>query len=83
VVTSQREYGSRIKVRNNSGGTRWIEVVGPSSEDVGCSTAVSTANGGIYQCVASVSIRQYANLIWIACTTSACTAASYGNIDFD
>jgi hypothetical protein len=83
VATSQREYGSRIKVRNDAGATRYIKVVGPSGENVGCSTAISTANGATYQCVASVTIRQFANLVWIACTTSGCTAASYGNIDFD
>jgi hypothetical protein len=83
AVTSQREFGSRIKARNGSGGTRYIKVVGPNGENVGCSTVQNISNGGLYQCVASVGIRQYPNLVWIACTTSACTAASYGNIDFD
>lgn len=84
VVTSQRELGgNRVKVRNAAGATRYVKVVGPSGENVGCSTATATANGSVYQCLANVTVRQYANLVWIACTTSACTAASYGNIDFD
>lgn len=80
LATTQREYGLRVRVRNNSGGSRYIWALGPGLQNIGC-TEQLIANGGTYNCLASVSIGQYDALLITARTST--NLKSSGAVDFD
>jgi hypothetical protein len=81
IATSHRVYGSQVQVRNSSGGTREIIVLGPAFQGVGCG-AQSITNGSIYSCQAGVGISEYNDLL-IIMTNTVGGAQTLAAIDFE
>lgn len=72
----------RIRIRNLSGGDRYVWALGPALQNIGCSR-VRVATGGTYSCDASLSVGQYSDLFLLVETTTPPVRQSYGAIDFD
>jgi hypothetical protein len=81
LATSHRLFGSQITIRNASGGTRQINVLGPALQNVGCSPS-NVGNGANYSCQAGVALMQYPDL-FIVMTNTGTGANTLAAVDFE